>query len=135
MHKGSEECFYLLWRGLWFDLCSSWHCAEILLLSNSHWCRFAHEDEDDEDGGAESELDDSDSEVELAAEEEAQEAPKGVEDICAAPYKCVTTPGTAPSGTRGRRKSQDKPSEEVGSLEIHWKIITWKTNKKKKTTV
>lgn len=73
----------------------------------------AERDEDDEDGGAESELDDSDSEVELAAEEEAQEALTAEEDICAAPFKCVTTPSTVPSGTRGgRRKSQDKPSEE-----------------------
>lgn len=50
---------------------------------------------------------------------------EGEEDISAAPYECVTTPSTAPSGTRGgRRKSQDKPSEEVGSLEIRWKTIT-----------
>lgn len=50
--------------------------------------------------------------MELAADEEDQED----EDISAAPYEWVTAPGTAPSGIRGCRKSQDKPSEEVGSI-------------------
>lgn len=76
------------------------------------------EDEDDEDGGADSELDDSDSEAELAAEEEEeeedQEALKDNQVVPAALRESVYAPSTAPSGTRGgRRRSQDKPSEEV----------------------
>lgn len=82
-------------------------------------------DEDDEDGGAESELEDSDSEAELAADQDEEEAAMGQEAlkyesrlvVPAALRPCTPNPSTAPSGMRGRqRKSQDKPSEEVGGL-------------------
>lgn len=52
-------------------------------------------------------------------EEEGREVLKVDEEVPAALRESVSTPSTAPSGTRGgRRKSQDKPSEEVRSLEI-----------------
>lgn len=79
--------------------------------------------------------------MELAADEDDQEALGDDEDVPAALRESVSTPGTAASGTRGggggggRRKSQDKPSEEVGSLEMHWEIVTWSTSKIQKKIV
>ncbi|XP_068597715.1 uncharacterized protein zgc:123010 [Brachionichthys hirsutus] len=78
------------------------------------------QDDDDEDGGAESELDESESEAEVGAEEEKPELQKGGEDEAAGSCK----DDVAPSGVRGRQKTQVKSAEEEPEWDVSSAFFT-----------
>lgn len=77
------------------------------------------QDDEEEDGGAESELDESESEADVCAEEEKQRAQKQEKNNdakSAAPQKYVAIPVIAPVELKGYQKTKTRSTEEVLSL-------------------
>lgn len=77
----------------------------------------AERDDEDEDGGAESELDDSESEAEVGAEEEKRGVQKE-EKKEAVSHNHVATPATAPAGIKGHPKTHSRSTEEEPEWDV-----------------